>query len=351
MSRLASLVFPVGSPCLWRKLQNHPVWRFRGASLSMVSVALADISRVWKHVCVCVWTIWIDVKPLSVADLLVFTIWFHYFMQGDGVCFRCLHPTKTHLLHSDMDWGRSIHVPAHWSFYFWTWQPAKPRTGVTFYFGAYFWLVLHGCRNLDACLFWLHIWSELRFTLAHSGIRTFLYVFSESGVWTVSTQTGEIVRLLNWFSHPYRGSRSTIPAYLTDRLFLLFYRSTIPVHSQNWAFMAQHGNWALVANSPLLLNSRRVSVIGLGSLSRPMHSTSEFVKLFQFKCVCVCEAGAILITCASFSEDALQSAWQAQHFKDLHRHGNQSIFHSTVQTSQLINQSGLCTLQFTFHML
>ena len=32
--------------------------------------------------------------------------------QGDGVCFRCLHPTKTHLLHSDMDWGRSIHVPA-----------------------------------------------------------------------------------------------------------------------------------------------------------------------------------------------------------------------------------------------
>ena len=34
------------------------------------------------------------------------------YMQGDGVCFRCLHPTKTHLLHSDMDWGRSIHVPA-----------------------------------------------------------------------------------------------------------------------------------------------------------------------------------------------------------------------------------------------
>ena len=28
------------------------------------------------------------------------------------MCFRCLHPTKTHLLHSDMDWGRSIHVPA-----------------------------------------------------------------------------------------------------------------------------------------------------------------------------------------------------------------------------------------------
>ena len=45
-----------------------------------------------------------------------FVFWFNNFFfqftQGDGVCFRCLHPTKTHLLHSDMDWGRSIHVPA-----------------------------------------------------------------------------------------------------------------------------------------------------------------------------------------------------------------------------------------------
>ena len=86
-------------------------------------------------------------------------------------------------------------------------------------------MVLHGCRNLDAWLFELHIQSELRFKLAHSGINFFLHLFSESGVWTGFIQTGEIVRLLNWFSHPYRGSRSTIPAYLTDRLFLLFYRS------------------------------------------------------------------------------------------------------------------------------
>ena len=195
-----------------------------------------------------------------------------FFKQGDGVCFRCLHPTKTHLLHSDMDWGRSIHVPAHWSFYFWTWQPAKPRTGVTFYFGAYFWLVLHGCRNLDACLFWLHIWSELRFKLAHYGIRTFLYVFSESGVWTGFTQTGEIVRLLNWFSHPYRGSRSTIPAYLTDRLFLFSIDRPILYLSICWY-------------NPLLLPFLSGQFNSLVSFARPVHSTSEFAKLFWFKCV------------------------------------------------------------------
>ena len=44
--------------------------------------------------------------------------------QGDGVCFRCLHPTKTHLLHSDMDWGRSIHVPAQ---FFQSWEEAQPK--------------------------------------------------------------------------------------------------------------------------------------------------------------------------------------------------------------------------------
>ena len=32
--------------------------------------------------------------------------------QGPGVCFRCLQPTKTHLLHSDMTRGRLCHVPA-----------------------------------------------------------------------------------------------------------------------------------------------------------------------------------------------------------------------------------------------
>ena len=42
----------------------------------------------------------------------LFFLDFELCLQGDGVCFRCLHPTKTHLLHSDMDWGRSIHVPA-----------------------------------------------------------------------------------------------------------------------------------------------------------------------------------------------------------------------------------------------
>ena len=71
---------------------------------------------VRKCVCVfvCVWTICTDVKLLSVCFVLLL-LGQHDFvlcMQGDGVCFRCLHPTKTHLLHSDMDWGRSIHVPA-----------------------------------------------------------------------------------------------------------------------------------------------------------------------------------------------------------------------------------------------
>ena len=104
-------------------------------------------SSVWKVVCdkveskmvcetlcvkdgVCVWNIWIDVKllpwyfpkssrgspevlNLSLVFNLIFSKGFQSeFQQWDGVCFRCLHPTKTHLLHSDMDWGRSIHVPA-----------------------------------------------------------------------------------------------------------------------------------------------------------------------------------------------------------------------------------------------
>ena len=62
------------------------------------------------------------------------------------MCFRCLHPTKTHLLHSDMDWGRSIHVPAQ--FHFRQWQPAKPRTGTSIVFPLEGCL-LHCCRNLD----------------------------------------------------------------------------------------------------------------------------------------------------------------------------------------------------------
>ena len=41
------------------------------------------------------------------------------------------------------------------------WHPAKPRTGMMAYFGTYFCMVLHGCRNLDTCLFGLHNWSEL----------------------------------------------------------------------------------------------------------------------------------------------------------------------------------------------
>ena len=50
---------------------------------------------------------------LSLVFNLIFSKGFQSeFQQWDGVCFRCLHPTKTHLLHSDMDWGRSIHVPA-----------------------------------------------------------------------------------------------------------------------------------------------------------------------------------------------------------------------------------------------
>ena len=33
-----------------------------------------------------------------------------FWLEEDGVCFTYLHPTKTHLSHSDMDWGRSTHL-------------------------------------------------------------------------------------------------------------------------------------------------------------------------------------------------------------------------------------------------
>ena len=63
-------------------------------------------------------------KTSSLYSIILYYIW-----QGDGVCFRCLHPTKTHLLHSDMDWGRSIHVPAQSFTGIWTWKPFR-RTSI-----------------------------------------------------------------------------------------------------------------------------------------------------------------------------------------------------------------------------
>ena len=75
------------------------------------------VSDVYVCVCVCVDHLYrCKTSPRFLSGSVIvhdFT-----FMQGDGVCFRCLHPTKTHLLHNDMDWGRSIHVPAQSFFIF-----------------------------------------------------------------------------------------------------------------------------------------------------------------------------------------------------------------------------------------
>ena len=70
------------------------------------SAASCCQNRALAARCVC--------KALQQRVLCMYTnikLW----QQGDGVCFRCLHSTKTHLSHSGMDWGRSIHVPANFS--------------------------------------------------------------------------------------------------------------------------------------------------------------------------------------------------------------------------------------------
>ena len=88
--------------------------------------------------------------------------------------------------------------------------------------------------------------SELRVTLAQSGSWTF-YLYSRKLV-----------------SHPY-GGHELLP----------------------------HEYWASVDESLLPLNSRRVRFLVLGSLSRPMHSTTKFEKLFQFKCVYFCTVDSL----------------------------------------------------------
>ena len=60
-----------------------------------------------QTVCVCV-TLGIIGIP---SDCFSFTVVF-LVQQGAGVCFRCLQPTKTHLLHSDIVLGRQNYVPA-----------------------------------------------------------------------------------------------------------------------------------------------------------------------------------------------------------------------------------------------
>ena len=100
---------------------------------------------------VCVWTICKDVKLPSVCFVLLLLVQqdFLLYMQGDGVCFRCLHPTKTHLLHSDMDWGRSIHVPAQ-SFSFPSMATGQAKNRHVDLFSISF---LHSCHNLPFLTF------------------------------------------------------------------------------------------------------------------------------------------------------------------------------------------------------
>ena len=93
--------------------------------------------------------------------------------------------------------------------------------------------------------------------------------------------TGTLVRQFQQkpsLEFPCSVHRSKIPVRLPQSAsyFLQYYLT----FSQNWAFRSQHGNWASVAKSHLPLNSRRVSFIVLVSLARPVHSTSDFAKLF-----------------------------------------------------------------------
>ena len=85
-----------------------------------IDIYIYIIISVCIYIYMCVWNIWKDVKLpgymsyrlylYSALEQFCSEVHFVKSLQGDGVCFRCLHPTKTHLLHSDMDWGRSIHL-------------------------------------------------------------------------------------------------------------------------------------------------------------------------------------------------------------------------------------------------
>ena len=93
------------------------------------------------YVCMCVWTIWKDVKLLSsaaiwcvnllswsflvVSNAGLFKYW-NNVLQGATAPFISPWPTKLLMFGEDMQ-SDQLHVPA--SFPFPKWQPAKPRTG------------------------------------------------------------------------------------------------------------------------------------------------------------------------------------------------------------------------------
>ena len=140
----------------------------------------------------------------------------------------------------------SLHRSYRSTFYVWfnfKQEPSRDRfTGAIARLSLFCQSIEDPCSVTAICLLFSTVFfdnqSELSVTLV------------QSGSWTVLLYSRKLV------SHPY-GGLEHLP----------------------------HEYWASVNESLLPLNSRRVRFLFLGSLSRPMHSTTKFEKLFQFKCV------------------------------------------------------------------
>ena len=164
------------------------------------------------------------------------------------------------------------------------WHRAKPRTLPTTF------LILFFNRN-------------------HRSIVNACFYFNRNYRSTVST--GAIARLSLSCSSIEDPCSGTAICLLFSTVFFVYQSelSVTLVQSGSWIFHLYsrmlvsdpygghehlpHECWASAANSLLPLNSRRVRFLFLGSVSRPMHSTTQFAKLFQFKCVRnLCEKAA-----------------------------------------------------------
>ena len=139
----------------------------------------------------CVWTIWIDVKLLHVTDVVSFFLTSWMFQTRDSLFSNCTSRGMERTYEAPSNEAPHMILGYHqgrlvtYLLHFCLWRPAKPRTGMTAYFGTRFYMVLHGCRNLDTCL--------LDFTFSQNWdsnwliqvIEAFSYLFLGTGIWSL----------------------------------------------------------------------------------------------------------------------------------------------------------------------
>ena len=137
-----------------------------------------DSLAMSRNVSVCVWTIWIDVKLLPLADVFRFSLFLsvsiaynqdflncQFNQQGAAGNVIVLQPTKTAMTFCDIDLGRWIDVPA---LLFRIWHPAKPRTGMTIY--------------VDTCIYLDFTFSQNWGSHWFGQVAEFSFVFSKAGI-------------------------------------------------------------------------------------------------------------------------------------------------------------------------